>query len=382
VDVNVKDDRWCFACGTENPCGLHMPDIHLEGHECVCRFTPGRAHQGWSGILHGGLTSTLLDEIMTHLLWRRGFDAVTAEMTVRFKSRIVVDEPLEIRARITRRRGRLAETEGQVTLADGTLAATASAKFMCSPRDPDTPGARLSLASRESVIFDLFGTLVPVFHREAYHAMLAEMAGHLGVAPEEFASAFRADARRRVTGHWDTLEEHVADLAACRGWEVSPAQVADAVKVRVDFTLASLLHPYPDALAALEVLGAAGRRVALISDCSPETPALWHLSPLARYIPQPVFSPTAGVRKPDPAIYRQALDRNGLNPMRTVYVGDGDSHELAGARALGILPVLVDRGEESAFRVAPSREGVDVIVYDLVELLPLIGLEAPAGPRA
>jgi putative hydrolase of the HAD superfamily len=377
VDVNVKDDRWCFACGTQNPCGLHMTDIHLEGADCVCRFTPDRVHQGWAGILHGGITSTLLDELMTHVLWRRGFDAVTAEMTVRLRARILVEEPLQIRAHITRQRGRLAETEGQITLADGTVAATASAKFMCTPRGPDTPGVRLSLAAREAVIFDLFGTLVPVFRREPYQAMLAGMAACLRVPAEGFAAAFRADAQPRVTGKWGTLEGNVTDLAARQSWEVSPEQVAAAVQVRVEFTLASLLHPYPDALEALASLRAAGRTVGLISDCSSETPALWHLSPLAEFIPRPVFSPTAGVRKPDPAIYNLALERNGLDPYHTVYVGDGDSHELSGARALDILPVLVDRAEDSAFRTSPSREGVDVIVRDLLELLPLIGLDSP-----
>ena len=59
-------------------------------------------------------------------------------------------------------------------------------------------------------------------------------------------------------------------------------------------------------------------------------------------------------------------------------MGDGDSDELAGAAAVGLCPVLVERGETSAFRTARHCAQCEIIVSDLTRLLPLIGLEAEA----
>lgn len=376
--MKLKDDHWCFACGDQNPHGLHLDDLRLEDGECVCTFTPQRWHQGWAEMVHGGITATLLDEVMTHVLWRRGLDGVTAEMTVRLKRPVPVGESVTARGRIERRRGRMAEVAGELRLSDGELAATATAKFIVAERGPDEPGGPLSLAARSAVIFDMFGTLAPVFDREEYFATVAEMGRALGMEGDEFYKAFRADAPGRTTGKWATLEDNLVDFARRLRLRASPDDIARAARFRYDYTRRHLLNPYPDALATLEALRAAGRPVGLISDCSPEAPVVWPESPLAAFIPHPVFSPEAGTRKPDPRIYHLACERMGIAPYEAVYVGDGDSDELAGAAAVGLCPVLVDRGETSAFRTDRHCAQCEIIVSDLTRLLPLIGLEAGA----
>ncbi len=122
-------DSFCFACGKDNPFGLHMEFVD-EGEDYVCRWQPQPHHQGWAKILHGGLVCTLLDEVMTWRLVSRGHQAVTAEITVRLKRPTPLDQELTIRARIVRKRLKLFELEGEITLPDGTITATAQAKFM------------------------------------------------------------------------------------------------------------------------------------------------------------------------------------------------------------------------------------------------------------
>ena len=128
--MKVKDDRWCFACGTENPHGLHLHDFREEGEDYVCDFVPERHHQGWTEITHGGIVSTLLDEMMTRSIWTRGTDVVTAEMTVRFKRPVPTGNRLQLRARITSARSRLVTASAEVLLEDGTVAAESEGKFM------------------------------------------------------------------------------------------------------------------------------------------------------------------------------------------------------------------------------------------------------------
>ncbi|MEN6302012.1 MAG: PaaI family thioesterase [Armatimonadia bacterium] len=125
----LQADTYCFACGKDNPFGLHMEFVD-EGDDYVCRWHPQPHHQGWSKILHGGLVSTLLDEVMTWRLVSLGHNVVTAEIAVRLKEPTPLDQELTIRGRVVAQRRRLFEVEGEIVLPDGTVTATANAKFM------------------------------------------------------------------------------------------------------------------------------------------------------------------------------------------------------------------------------------------------------------
>lgn len=122
-------DNYCFACGPANPKGLHLT-FRFEGEEYVCDFTPAREYQGWDNIMHGGIVATVLDEVMTRALWERGITAMTAELTVRLKKPVPIGKPATARARITDARKRVYQTEAEIVLADGTIAATAQGKFL------------------------------------------------------------------------------------------------------------------------------------------------------------------------------------------------------------------------------------------------------------
>jgi uncharacterized protein (TIGR00369 family) len=130
VALVLEDDDWCFACGAENPHGLHLHGFHDEGEDYVCEFTPERHHQSWAGVTHGGILATVLDEIMVQMVRARCGHAVTAEMTMRFPQPAPTGTKLQLRARIVSQRGKLTLTEGEVWLSDGRIAAQASAKFM------------------------------------------------------------------------------------------------------------------------------------------------------------------------------------------------------------------------------------------------------------
>ena len=122
-------DDYCFACGQANPKGLQL-QFRFEGDEYVCDFALDREYQGWTNIAHGGIVSTVLDEVMTRLLWERGISAVTAELTVRLRKPVPVLQPCQARSRLVSSRKRVHTVEGEIRLADGQLAATGHAKFL------------------------------------------------------------------------------------------------------------------------------------------------------------------------------------------------------------------------------------------------------------
>lgn len=125
--MEVGNTNGCFICGRDNPQGLRL-DFALD--EAVpsleTRWVATAVYEGYSGILHGGMVATLLDEVVGKLSVLVDKPAVTAEMTVRFLKPVPTGAPLTVRGRITGERRRVLDAEAHAYLADGTLAASAS----------------------------------------------------------------------------------------------------------------------------------------------------------------------------------------------------------------------------------------------------------------
>lgn len=125
----LRAGNMCFACSAHNPIGLKLK-FEQDGDICRSYFVAGPEHQGWNGVLHGGLVATLLDEVMAQWLWARDFTAMTAEITTRYSKAVPLGEKLTLEAGLIADRGRVVEMTGRLFLADGTVAARSKAKFL------------------------------------------------------------------------------------------------------------------------------------------------------------------------------------------------------------------------------------------------------------
>jgi uncharacterized protein (TIGR00369 family) len=122
----AKECDKCFACGPKNPIGLKLK-FDWDGKEVKAKFTPGEYHQGWAGLVHGGIISCLLDEAMSYAALYSGVNSLTARMQTRFKRPLPIDEPLTVTGSVTKKTRRLVETKAELKLADGTLVAESTA---------------------------------------------------------------------------------------------------------------------------------------------------------------------------------------------------------------------------------------------------------------
>jgi uncharacterized protein (TIGR00369 family) len=137
---DLVDSGVCFVCGPRNP---HSLGLTVERGEGVARtrYTPSEAHQGYAGVIHGGLLATVADEVMAHAAATTGRLFATAEMTVRFHRAIAPGEEVVAAASVAELRARMAIVECRLTTTGGALILTGSAK-MLPARRPSAPPAR------------------------------------------------------------------------------------------------------------------------------------------------------------------------------------------------------------------------------------------------
>jgi uncharacterized protein (TIGR00369 family) len=120
----------CMVCGEGRPgtpaLGLRFVLDSAGGVQAT--FRTASRYQGYQGILHGGVISTLLDAAMVHCLFAHGVTAVTAEMTVRFLREVPVDCDVSVGATLIGERHGVFQAVASLSLA-GTRLAMAKGKF-------------------------------------------------------------------------------------------------------------------------------------------------------------------------------------------------------------------------------------------------------------
>lgn len=137
--------KWCFVCGVENPCGLHIRFFNDGHHRCLARVTLGDQYQSYPGIVHGGILATILDEAMGRAILAEGDEGdyreilderfmFTAKMDIRYRAPVPLHQGFTVRGRVDADRGRMAQVSGEVVLADGTVAVEATATLVDIPK--------------------------------------------------------------------------------------------------------------------------------------------------------------------------------------------------------------------------------------------------------
>ena len=123
---------FCVVCSRSNGNGLRLRFRLLADRSVEAEFECRHTHQGYQGILHGGVATSILDAAMTSCLFAHGRVAVTAEMAVQFRHPIAVGSTVTARARIARSRPPLYLVEGEL-LQDAVVMVKAEGKFADMP---------------------------------------------------------------------------------------------------------------------------------------------------------------------------------------------------------------------------------------------------------
>ncbi|MCS7257958.1 MAG: PaaI family thioesterase [candidate division WOR-3 bacterium] len=125
----VKNTNRCFACGDANPIGLKLKFAPIS-NGVEAKFVPSELYEGFQNIIHGGIIATLLDEAIAWACRRFGVDAVTGELTVRYKKPLFTNTPVKIVGIVEQNKGKLLYGKAYIEDAYGTVIASATAKMV------------------------------------------------------------------------------------------------------------------------------------------------------------------------------------------------------------------------------------------------------------
>ena len=100
VTIKKLEGHNCFACGTANPIGLNL-QFYRFGDAVYSDITLEKNHEGWENMAHGGIVSTLLDEVMswTIMYFKKTF-LVTRKMEVKYIRPVLIGTPLVIKGEV------------------------------------------------------------------------------------------------------------------------------------------------------------------------------------------------------------------------------------------------------------------------------------------
>jgi putative hydrolase of the HAD superfamily len=232
------------------------------------------------------------------------------------------------------------------------------------------------------VIFDLFHTLTAA---ESKWTDLPWTSDVLGVDRSAWNDALTKRSRWRLTGEVRDPVEIVRGVAHAIDPAISEEAILRAAAFRQERFRKALANIPSSNLLLLSELRNRGFCLGLLSNADTSEVAAWPDSPLAGLFDAEVFSCHVGLVKPEAAIYGECLTQLGLTASECIFVGDGGSNELAGARQVGLFSVFFSGVIEELWpeRIPALAETADVHIRALAELLslPIVSDSKPLAGR-
>jgi putative hydrolase of the HAD superfamily len=211
---------------------------------------------------------------------------------------------------------------------------------------------------RPAVLLDALGTLVelqppaPRLRRK-----LAEEG--FEVSGERAAAGFAAEISYYLAHHLEGSDrerlDDLRDRCATAMMEALELPGLDHATARRAMLAALEFTPFPDAVEAVAELSRRGHRLVVASNWDCSLPDWLGPTGLLDQVDGVVTSAVAGAAKPDVRLFRKALELAGVDGGEAVHVGDSLDNDVAGARAAGIRPILVQRGGDPPAGVEAVR---------------------------
>ncbi|SFD85765.1 putative hydrolase of the HAD superfamily [Actinopolyspora alba] len=212
-------------------------------------------------------------------------------------------------------------------------------------------------APTELVLLDVGGPIYDdAVYRDALLRATRELAG-AEIDRETFQRVYDEQRQRQAGSLRTAIAEHfltpddrkrLSDLAESY-WEYPPSAL------------------YPEVLPTVRAL-ARTYRLAVVANQRELVVEALRRDGIAEHIDVWAISETVGAEKPDPAIFRYAMDRAGVSAAETVHVGNRLDTDVRGAKRVGLRSVWITRGEAPPHPTSEQLAEPDAVIRSLDEL--------------
>ena len=121
----------CFACGPDNPIGLHIEFTVDDDEICTAEFTPNENHLSWENTVHGGIIYSALDDVTGNIPYARGVIAHTGRCEIRYRLPLREGQTIRLKGWVEKEKGRLMVLRGEARRkSDNELIAECTASFL------------------------------------------------------------------------------------------------------------------------------------------------------------------------------------------------------------------------------------------------------------
>jgi putative hydrolase of the HAD superfamily len=222
----------------------------------------------------------------------------------------------------------------------------------------------------KALIFDLFYTLINPLAPEN---MAENEYRVLDMSREDFEGRNAVDYEVRAGGTIRDPYEMMTHIL--RGLDIPEEKIREAAEARLHRIRRGLFGVDEKNLALLRRFRERGLKTALVSNADIADIWYWKDCLLSGSFDQTIFSCDAGLLKPDPRIYRLAVDGLGLSPELCLYVGDGGHRELRGAREAGLATVLTTEYIADLWpeKIPELKTDADYVIHRLEDLEDIMG---------
>lgn len=220
------------------------------------------------------------------------------------------------------------------------------------------------------VFFDLFFTLVTPKYND-----LRNENDVLGITKEEWERYAEDDELylKRATSKNISPEQIIEDIINKMEIDVNENGKKEILKLREERLKKSLIDIDSTIIDVLLDIKKNGKQICLISNADIIDVMYWNESPLNNLFDSTVFSYEVGYLKPQIEIYKIALERMNISPQKSIFIGDGGSDELKGAKKLGIKTIQTGYLLENERKDPNSiKDFADYYIEDFKELINIV----------
>ena len=212
----------------------------------------------------------------------------------------------------------------------------------------------------EVIFFDLFFTLViPRYEENEENNEYYELC----ISKEKWDEMAEDEVLyyERASGKIKDASDIIRKILNKCGINKNESDIERIAKKRINRFERSLSNVETNIIKTLEVLSENTKRMCLISNADVIDKFGWASSPIKKYFEEAIFSCDIGVLKPDKRIYEIALRKMGIEPKKAVFIGDGGSEELRGAKDLGMHTILLTHFTKEIW-TQRSKEHADIVI--------------------